>query len=59
MSLRAVHICFILLATGLAVGFGFWALPVYRVLAPASFATGAGLLVYLVWFVKKIKQVEP
>ena len=65
MSLKAVHVCFIILATGLALGFGFWALRDYSasknfthlVLGMGSFV-GAGVLVgYLVWFLVKMRKL--
>jgi hypothetical protein len=65
VSLKAVHICFIILATGLAVGFGFWALRdysasknlTYLILGISSFVIGAALVGYLFWFVVKMKKV--
>lgn len=58
MSLKAIHICFILLAITLAVGTGYWALREGRLyFAIGSFAVGAGLLVYLFWFLVKMKKV--
>lgn len=60
MSLKAVHIFFILLSIALAAGFGAWAVRNYQTtgslvnlwLGIASFACGAALVGYLVWFVK-------
>ena len=59
MSLKAVHILFIVLSASLAVLFGVWSLRFYA--APAavvSFMVGAGLIGYGVWFVKKTKRIE-
>ena len=66
MSLKAVHICFILLATALAAGFGYWAVRDYSLsgnsvnlyLGIGSFALGAALIVYLFWFLSKMKKVN-
>jgi len=63
MSLKAVHIAFIVCATLLAAGFGVWALERpegggYRVIAGLSFAVAASLVVYGVWFVKKLRGVS-
>jgi len=63
MSLKAVHIFFILLSITLAGGFGIWAVRNYSAtgslvngaLGIASFACGVALVMYLVWFVIKIK----
>ena len=66
MSLRAFHIFFIVVSIALAVWFGFWEiqnsrrigfLPA-RAVAAASLAAGAGLAVYLFWFVKKTKGLR-
>ena len=58
MSLKAFHVFFIVVSIALAVGFGFWALPVYFWMARASFALGALLVVYLFWFVSKLKTLK-
>ena len=59
MSLRSVHILFIVLATALAVMFGVWSLRNYSTLvAIASFAVGVILAVYGIWFVSKTKDVS-
>ena len=58
MSLKAVHICFILLAAALAIGTGYWALREGRLyFAIGSFAVGAGLAIYLFWFLNKMRKV--
>ncbi|MBI2167775.1 MAG: hypothetical protein HYU34_06030 [Candidatus Omnitrophica bacterium] len=66
MSLKIVHICFILLATALAVGFGFWGIrepgaagrTVNFYLGLGSLGLGAGLVVYLFWFLSKMKLLS-
>ena len=67
MSLKALHICFILLSIALAAGFGLWALHhdsdsgrrVYVLLGPASLAAALGLTVYLIGFVIRMKHLKP
>ena len=58
MSLKAFHVFFILVSITLAVGFGFWALPVYFWMACGSFAAGALLVIYLFWFLAKLKTLK-
>ena len=66
MSLKAFHILFIVVSTALCVFFGAWALRehsthggnLYRGLGLASFGAGAGLVVYGVWFLRKMKGVS-
>ena len=67
MSLKAFHVVFITAASALAFGFGMWSLGVYRssegatsdlTWAVASFLTGAALLVYEGFFLKKLKKVS-
>ena len=65
MSLKAFHIFFIILSTLLAVAFGFWAIDdfgrsasrVYLALGVGSFIASGVLLVYGVWFLRKLKHV--
>lgn len=67
MSLKAVHIFFILLSITLAAGFGAWAVRNYQatgngvnlMLGIASFVSAAALLVYLVWFLFKMRRLGP
>ena len=68
MSLKALHICFIVLSIFLAIGFGGWAVRDYGVTQNAvnlwmgigSFIGGIALVGYLVWFLSKMKRVgEP
>jgi hypothetical protein len=64
MSLKAVHLVFVLCATLLAAGFGVWAVErpggggAYLALGVISFAVAAGLVIYGVWFLKKLKGVS-
>ena len=56
MSLKSVHILFIVLATTVIAMFGVWSLRVGSTLvAVVSFLIAAALIVYGVWFVGKIK----
>ncbi len=60
MSLRAFHILFIIASIALAVGFGSWC--VSRHLAGGgifSFVAAGGLLVYGIWFFRKIRKAGP
>ena len=65
MSLKAFHIVFIIFSTLLALGLGAWCIwvnlvegvPVYLAGAVASFATAIGLIVYGVWFYRKMKRL--
>ena len=56
MSLKSVHILFIVLATTVIAMFGVWSLRGGSTLAAVvSFVIAAALIVYGVWFVGKIK----
>lgn len=57
MSLRAFHIFFIIVSDMLAVGFGVWALPTHAGWAIASFLLSGVIGVYLVWFIRKSKDI--
>ena len=67
MSLKSVHICFILLSIGFCWGFGFWAVRNYSstgngihlLLGIASLLGGAALVYYLIRFVQKMKKIAP
>jgi hypothetical protein len=55
MSLKAFHVFFIVASIALSFGFGAWSARMnepsaVRVIA---YVLGAGLVVYLIWFVKK------
>lgn len=66
MSLKAFHILFVTASILLAAGFGGWAVRTYRhdggvvnlIMAVASFAVAAILLVYGRWFLDKLKGVK-
>ncbi|MDX1741276.1 MAG: hypothetical protein R3178_08290 [Rhodothermales bacterium] len=67
MSLKAFHIVFITLSTLLAIGFGFSSYHDYQMhgggalsmsLAVAGFVAAIGLVIYGVWFLKKLKDVS-
>lgn len=63
MSLKVVHIFFIVCALVLSVGYGVWSLqtdgirdqPLFIVLGWLSLAVSVALVVYLKWFVSKQK----
>lgn len=65
MSLKAFHIVFIVLSILLAVGFGIWEIVSYAettnssqlVMGLVSFAIAAGLIVYGIRFVRKLRNV--
>ena len=65
MSLKAFHIVFVIFSTLLAMGVGAWCIwvnlvegaPVYLAGAIASFACAVGLIVYGVWFYRKMKRL--
>jgi hypothetical protein len=66
MSLKGFHIVFITASTLLALGVGAWCLwinsvegaPVFRIGAICSFVAAAVLLVYGVWFYRKMKRLR-
>ena len=66
MSLKAFHIVFVIFSTLLALGVGAWCVwvnlvedaPVYFVGAIASFASALGLIIYGVWFYRKMKRLR-
>ena len=66
MSLKAFHIIFIIFSTLLALGVGVWCLwvdlvegaPVYLAGAIASFACALGLIIYGIWFYRKMKRLR-
>jgi hypothetical protein len=65
MSLKGFHIVFIVFSTLLALGLGAWCIwvdlvegaPVYLTGAIASFIAAAALIVYGVWFYRKMKRL--
>ena len=63
MSLKAFHICFIVLSTSLALGFGVWAFQNLEpqsgsrlVLRVGGFLVAGGLLGYGSWFLRKMRD---
>ena len=66
MSLKAFHIIFVIFATLLALGVGCWCVwvnlvadaPVYLAGAVASFASAVALVVYGIWFYRKMKRLR-
>ncbi|HEY5914777.1 MAG TPA: hypothetical protein VJA21_29655 [Verrucomicrobiae bacterium] len=67
MSLKAFHLVFITAATALAFGCGIWGLkeywspdgrPLHLVFGLGSLVTGAGLILYERYFLKKSKGVS-
>lgn len=65
MSLKAVHMAFILSAALLAFGFGAWSLTAGQTLLPAarawaggSLASGAALIAYFFWFLNKARSLQ-
>jgi hypothetical protein len=66
MSLRGFHIVFIVFSTLLAVSVGFWCIwvdlvegaPVFLAGAVCSFVVAVGLIIYGVWFYKKMKRLR-
>jgi len=60
MSLKAVHICFILLSIALAFGFGYWGVKNnFLYLGPGSLMGGIALVIYLFRFIQKMKKINP
>ena len=66
MSLKAFHFVFIFFSTVLALGLGSWCIwvdlvegaPIYLAGAIASFASAVGLLIYGIWFYRKMKRLR-
>ena len=66
MSLKVFHLVFITLSTLLAWMFGVWCVWSHTqspnsgllMMGMVSFVTGAGLIVYERWFVRKMKQAR-
>jgi hypothetical protein len=66
MSLKAFHIVFIIFSTLLALGTGAWCVwvdlvegaPIYLAGAIASFGAAIVLIVYGVWFYRKMKRLR-
>jgi hypothetical protein len=66
MSLKGFHIVFIFFSTLLALGCGAWCIwidlvegaPIYLAGAIASFASAIALIIYGVWFYRKMKRLH-
>jgi len=66
MSLRGFHIVFIFFSTLLALGCGAWCIwvdlvegaPVYLAGAIASFLSAVALIIYGIWFYRKMKRLR-
>lgn len=64
MSLKAIHILFIVLSILLALGFGGWCMKsnleqsngTHVAFGLLSFAAAVGLMVYGAWFLRKLKH---
>ncbi len=65
MSLKAVHVFFVTIATLAAAGFGLWSIQQYSttgaggdlILTVLAVAAAIALPAYGVWFLKKMKKV--
>lgn len=65
MSLKVFHIVFITVSTLLALGVGAWCIwvdrihgaPAFRVGAICSFIAATTLMIYGVWFYRKMKRL--
>jgi hypothetical protein len=66
MSLKGFHIVFIIFSTLLALGIGAWCIwvnlvegePVYLAGAIFSFVAAVALMIYGVWFYRKMKRLH-
>ena len=66
MSLKAFHIVFIIFSTLLALGVAAWCVwvnlvegpPIYLAGAIASFGAAIALMIYGVWFYRKMKRLR-
>jgi hypothetical protein len=66
MSLRGFHIVFIVFSTLLALGTGIWCIwidlvegaPAFLIGAGFSFVAAFGLVVYGIWFYRKMKRLR-
>ena len=66
MSLKAVHVFFVTIATLIAAGFGLWSIQQYSATGSGgdlfmtllAVAAAISLPVYGVWFLKKMKKVS-
>lgn len=66
MSLKGFHIVFIVFSTLLALGIGAWCVwvdlvegaPIYLAGAICSFGVAVALVIYGVWFYRKMKRLR-
>ena len=66
MSLKGFHIVFIVFSTLLALGLGAWCIwvnlvegaPIFLAGAIASFGAAVALVIYGVWFYRKMKRLR-
>jgi hypothetical protein len=66
MSLKAFHIVFVIISTLLALGVGGWCIwvnlvedaPIYLAGAVAAFASALALIIYGIWFYRKMKRLR-
>lgn len=66
MSLKAFHIVFVIASVVLGLGFGIWAIVQFAhagsaammALGIASLVFAVGMVVYGVWFLRKLKNVS-
>jgi membrane protein YdbS with pleckstrin-like domain len=66
MSLKGFHIVFIIVSTLLAIGIGAWCVwvdlvegaPIYLAGAVCSFVVAVALVIYGVWFYRKMKRLR-
>src|SRR4029434_152165 len=66
MSPNGLHIVFIIFSTLLALGVGLWCVwvdlvegaPIYLAVAIASFVSAVALIVYGIWFCRKMKRLR-
>lgn len=66
MSLKAFHIVFVVFSTLLAIGVGVYCVwvdmvvgePIYRTGAVCAFIAAVALVVYGVWFFRKMKRLR-
>ena len=65
MSLKAFHFVFVIFSTLLALGVGAWCIwvnlvegaPIYLAGAVAAFASAGALIIYGIWFYRKMKRL--
>ncbi|HEU5397027.1 MAG TPA: hypothetical protein VFV81_07660 [Verrucomicrobiae bacterium] len=59
MSLKAFHLIFVTLLTALSFGFAAWAFSAGRtVFGAAGIAAGVLVIVYGIYFLKKLKRIS-